>query len=115
MPRYDFTIKAGATYPPLGVKCVDENNSAVSLSGAKNVKFCMRKAYPLLSVIANKIGATMTDSVAGEFQFSWSKAYTSALDNTDVQVEFWVTCSDNSILKVPTEGYFLGRIGDSIA
>ena len=41
---YDFTLKVGATYPPLGIRLENENNSAVSLSQAKGAQIYLRNA-----------------------------------------------------------------------
>ena len=115
MPIYDFTIKAGATAPPLKGQIRNEHNSVVSITGAKGVRFSMRKAYPLLSVICNAKAASVYSAASGWIQYTWSTVDTSTYDDTEVEAEFKVTLSDNKILKLPSDGYLLGRIGDSIA
>ncbi len=114
MPIYDFTIKAGATAPPLKIGIENENNSVVDITGVKNVKFSMRSTAGQV-MIKTLATASVTDSVNGFIQYSWSSGDTSGYDVTEVDVEFRLTLADNTILKLPDRGYLRGLIGDALA
>jgi len=111
---YDFELKAGATYPPLQIQLVNENNSAVDLTGVKGIKFFLRSTIGQ-AMITSAATATCTNSVLGYLQYTWKKADTSGLDNTIVEATFRATLSNNSIMKVPENGYLKGYIGDALS
>ena len=114
MALYDFTIKAGASGPPLKVGIENENNSAVDITGAKGVKFYLRSVAGGAMII-NGNAASITDSVNGFLQYPWTVGNTSGLDNTEVIAEFHVTLVDDTLLKMPDEKYLRGYIGDALA
>ncbi len=113
MPLYDFTTKAGASAPPLKVGIRNENNSVVDITGAKGVKFYLRSVTGGATIINGKAGS-VTDSVNGFLQYSWTAGDTSGLDNTEVIAEFHVTLADDTQLKLPDEKYLRGYIGDAL-
>lgn len=110
---FDFMIKAGATAPPNKITIKNENNSAVNLTGQKGAKFYMRSVGGSALMISGS-PCTVTDSVNGQLQYSFSTGDTSTFDKTQCFGEFHITLTDNTILKVPTEGYQSIYIGDSL-
>ena len=108
--KYDFTIKAGATAPPLRWGIENENNSAVNITGAKGATFYMRSVGGGSNIV-NGVAMTITDSVYGLLQFSPTTQSTSGYDATNVFVDVYVTLSDNTLLKLPDDGFSIrGRI-----
>jgi len=109
MEPYDWTIKAGATAPPLRWGIENENNSAVDISGQKGISIFIRDVNST-TLLVNGAAMTTTDSTGGLVDFYPTTGSTSGYDGTNVFVEIHVTLADNTLMKVPEDGYSLGRV-----
>lgn len=115
MASYDFSIKAGATAPPFKVAIENENNSAVDITGQKGVAFSLWLASGFSTnptTLVSAKAASCTDSVNGYLQYQWSVGDTSGRSDVLAYAEWRVTLSDNTVLRMPDQGYqkiFIGK------
>lgn len=106
MATYDWEMRAGQTYPPLNGAIVNEFNSAVNIAGQKGIKMYMWLVSTNATSMISGRSASVTDSANGYFVYRWTAGDTSAFSGKPGKAYINVTMSDNSNMRVPTQGWF---------
>lgn len=104
-----FVIKQNDTKPALEAQLINSDGHPINLDMC-GVMFHMKDIYGRKEI--NK-PAIITDAENGKVKYEWEQGDT---DITGImQCEFQITFTDNSILTVPNDGYFLIRIVKELA
>jgi hypothetical protein len=99
-----FTIKQNDTLPALEAQLLDAENNPINLDMC-GVRFHMRDGYGRKEIIRPAI---ITSAAQGLIKVNWQAGET---DTVGVyRCEFQITFTDNTILTVPNDGYFLINI-----
>ncbi len=99
-----FTVKQNDTVPALEAQLLDSEGNPINLDMC-GVRFHMRDGYGRKEIIRPAI---ITSAAQGLIKVNWQAGET---DTVGVyRCEFQITFTDNTILTVPNDGYFLINI-----
>ena len=100
----NFTIKQNDTLPSLEVQLIGTDGNPINLDMC-GVKFHMRDVGGRKEIIKQ---ATIVDAAQGEVKVGWKPGETDIVGL--YKCEFEITFTDDSILTVPNDGYFMAYI-----
>lgn len=112
----DFTIKKGATDPPIQARLKEKDATTVTLTGAA-VKFSMRDKITQV-VKVNRAAATIVsatppvDPKDPNVEYSWASGYTDTKGNYEGEWE--VTFSNEKVQIYPDQGYNDIQVSDDV-
>ena len=105
MTQRPFAIKLGDRLPVLRAQLLDDNGTAVNLTGA-TVKFGARRRGSRAAVLNTSTGvSTLGDPAEGNVQYAWQDGDTAALGLGDHEGEFQVEFPDGRKGTFPGDGY----------
>lgn len=99
-----FYIKRNDTAPPLEAQLIDSKGQPINLDLC-GVRFIMRDNFRKVNI--NR-PATIVSAAQGLVRVDWQPDDTSVAGI--MKCEFQITFTDNSVLTVPNDGYFLIHI-----
>lgn len=106
-----FTIKQGATGPPLEVTLRDSAGAAVDITGNLGVQFQMKlREHADHDVVPLEVdaAATVVDAANGIVKYAWTAADTDTVG--DYIAEWVVTMGDTTDRIFPTPGFTTVRV-----
>jgi hypothetical protein len=96
-----FHIKQNDTRPALEAQLFDAENNPINLDMC-GVRFHMRDMYDRKEISRP---ATIVNAAQGQIRVDWQTGDTDTIGI--MRCEFEITFTDNTILTVPNDGYFL--------
>ncbi len=99
-----FTIKQNDTAPALEAQLLDSEGNPINLDMC-GVRFHMQNRYTKKTLIKP---ATIVDAEKGLVRVDWQEGDTDTVSS--YKCEFQITFTDDTILTIPNDGYFLINI-----
>lgn len=99
----DFILKDGDRLPVLSTQLLYSNGLPISLVGASEIRFRMRRVDALTNQIDTILNITVDDATNGKVTYSWQAGDTDTAG--DYLCEFQVKDSTGRPVTVPNETY----------